>query len=236
MRSREFFKRLHLLAKGLEECVSIRDPGDYCAATGDEVGSFRAWLTSNSPVGRESSIRGACHRRPQGLIPIGGPARNHQAKVVEYSIEQSVKCIRIRRQFFWRISNTRVEVVTVNFDNRARRVNKRKGALNLVWCTQDGRLNPNVLQSDFQESVEVGGQNHPDISQTDEFGDGAVSLGWKLDPFLSLLRGGLPIASEQLLALSWRLRNLVEQIRIIWLPAGFTQKPSSGVGFTVFRL
>ena len=101
----------------------------------------------------------------------------------------------VRGQFLRRVSDSRVQVVAVNLDDCAGSVDERECAINMVWSAEDCRLDSNILQRNLKESIEIRGQNHPDVTQLHEVSNGSVSLCWDLGSLFSLLLGGLPVGS-----------------------------------------
>ena len=94
-------------------------------------------------------------RIAQRDIPICRPPANDKTELVEELIKESVQLIRICFELRRRVTYTSIEIVAMHLDDAMSGVDKWKHPLDLVWRTQNGRLNVCVFKRLLYQAIEV---------------------------------------------------------------------------------
>jgi hypothetical protein len=90
---------------------------------------------------------------------------------VQNPIKTGIKHLRVFRQFLLSITYPRVEIVAVNFEDKASGVNKRDRTLDVIFRFDYGRFDARVPKRVFKQAVEIRCYDDTNIAIADKFRD-----------------------------------------------------------------
>src|SRR5580698_2850094 len=88
---------------------------------------------------------------------------------------------------------------------------------NGVCRADDDRLNADLGERLLKQTVEICGYDNADVASSNQLGNCFVRWTWSFSALGEFLLSGLKIATQDLRPFGRRLRNLVENIRIVGL-------------------
>lgn len=132
----------------------------------------------------------------QGVVPVTRPPVHDQSVLVEDTGKEVGGRGVVLAELLSGVQLVDARIVAVQLDDRAPGVHERFHSLDGAGTGDHLRADPLSLERLLDEAIEVGSQDHPDLSPCDQSGDGSVCSTRDLDALLTLFGGGLEEASE----------------------------------------